>query len=71
MTAAAKQAGLDMTKAAAMTSRAEAEIATNRSMAQQLGLTGTPSWVIGDKVVSTALTLEELEKAVREAREKS
>jgi protein-disulfide isomerase len=71
MAAAAKKAGLDMTKAAAMTSRAEAEIASNRSTAQQLGLTGTPSWVIGDKVVSTALTLEELQKAVQEAREKS
>ncbi|MES2057299.1 MAG: DsbA family protein, partial [Pseudomonadota bacterium] len=71
MAAAAKQAGLDMAKAAAMTPRAEAEIAANRNIAQQLGLTGTPSWVIGDKVASSALTLEELEKAVKAAREKS
>lgn len=66
--AAAKTAGVDTTKAAAMTPRAEAEIASNRAVAQQLGLTGTPSWVIGNKIVSAALPLEELEKAVQEAR---
>jgi protein-disulfide isomerase len=66
--AAARTAGLDLAKAAAMTPRAEAEIAANRRVAQTLGLTGTPSWVIGTKVVSAALPLEELEKAVEEAR---
>lgn len=66
--AAAKTAGVDTTKAAATTPQAEAEIASNRAVAQQLGLTGTPSWVIGNKIVSAALPLEELEKAVREAR---
>ncbi|QNA85015.1 DsbA family protein [Sphingomonas sp. So64.6b] len=71
MAAAAKQAGLDMTKAAAMAPRAEAEIAANRGIAQQLGMNGTPSWVIGNKVVSAALPLDELEKAVKAAREKS
>ncbi|MEN2785760.1 DsbA family protein [Sphingomonas qilianensis] len=68
MQAAAKSAGIDLAKAAAMTPRAEAEIAANRQVAQALGLTGTPSWVIGTKVVSAALPLEELEKAVKEAR---
>ncbi|WP_443024442.1 DsbA family protein [Sphingomonas sp. Leaf357] len=71
LAAAAKAAGVDMAKAAAMAPRAETEIATNTAVAQQLGMTGTPSWVIGDKVVSAALPLEELEKAVREARERS
>lgn len=66
--AAAKTAGVDATKAAAMTPQAEAEIASNRAVAQQLGLTGTPSWVIGNRTVSAALPLEELEKAVKEAR---
>ncbi|MEG3123912.1 DsbA family protein [Sphingomonas sp. GB1N7] len=65
---AAKTAGVDMAKAGAMAARADAEIATNTAIAQQLGMTGTPSWIIGDKVVSAALPLEELEKAVREAR---
>ncbi|MEG3087976.1 DsbA family protein [Sphingomonas sp. PB4P5] len=68
MQAAAKTAGVDLAKAAAMTPKAEAEIAANRQVAQTLGLTGTPSWVIGTKVVSAALPLEELEKAVKEAR---
>jgi protein-disulfide isomerase len=68
MAAAAKTAGLDMAKAAATSARAETEIATNRAMAQQLGMTGTPSWVIGNRVVSAALPLEELEKAVQAAR---
>lgn len=66
--AAAKAAGVDMTKAAAMTQRAEAEIAQNRTTAQQLGLTGTPSWVVGNRAVSSALPLEELEKAIKTAR---
>ena len=69
--AAAKSAGVDMAKAAAMTPKAEAEIAANRRVAQTLGLTGTPSWVIGTKVVSAALPLEELEKAVKDARAQS
>ena len=71
LSAAARTAGLDMTKAGAMTSRADAEIAANTAIAQQLGMTGTPSWIIGDKVVSAALPLEELEKAVKEARDRS
>jgi protein-disulfide isomerase len=71
MAAAAKAAGVDMAKASAMAPRAETEIATNTAVAQQLGMTGTPSWIIGDKVVSAALSLEDLEKAVKEAREKS
>ena len=65
--AAARVAGVDTAKAAALTPQAEAEIASNRAVAQQLGLTGTPSWVIGTKIVSAALPLEELEKAVKEA----
>jgi protein-disulfide isomerase len=60
-----------MDKAGAMSARAETEIATNTAIAQRLGMTGTPSWIIGDKVVSAALPLEELEKAVKEARDRS
>lgn len=71
LASAAKTAGLDMAKAAAMAPRAETEIATNTAIAQRLGMTGTPSWIIGDKVVSAALPLEEIEKAVKEARERS
>ena len=66
--AAAKAAGLDLGRAAAFAPRADAEITSNESVARSLGLTGTPSWVIGNKVVSSALPLEELQKAVAAAR---
>jgi protein-disulfide isomerase len=66
--ASARVAGVDVAKAAAFTPQAEAEIASNMSVARQLGLTGTPSWVIGNRVVSSALTLDALQKAVAAAR---
>lgn len=66
--ASAKAAGLDLARAGAFASRADAEISANETVARALGLTGTPSWVIGNKVVSAALPLEELQKAVAEAR---
>lgn len=66
--AAAKTAALDPARAAAFAPRADAEIDSNEAVARSLGLTGTPSWVIGNKVVSSALPLEELQKAVAAAR---
>lgn len=71
MTAAAQKAGVDMQRAAAFAPRAEAEIASNLQVMRQLGMTGTPSFVIGNQVVSSVLTLEELQKAVAEARARS
>ena len=53
--ATARASGIDMTQAVALRPRAEAEIAANRAVAQKLGLTGTPSWVIGNRAVSAAL----------------
>ena len=66
--AAARTAGLDLARATAFKPKADTEIAANEALARQLGMTGTPSWVIGRKVVSSALPLEELQKAVAEAR---
>ena len=71
MAAAAKAAGIDMQRAAAFGPRAEAEIASNLGVMRQLGMTGTPSFVIGDHVVSSVLSFEELQKAVAAARAKS
>ena len=68
ITVTARASGIDMAQAAALRPRAEAEIAANRAVAQKLGLTGTPSWVIGNRAVSAALPLEELEKAIKDAR---
>lgn len=66
--AAAGTAGLDLARARAFAPRADAEIAANKAMAQQLELRGTPSWVIGRQVTPYALPLEGLRKAVAEAR---
>lgn len=66
--AAAAKAGVDMSKMAAFQPQADAEIARNMQAAGRLGLTGTPSWIVGNRILSGALPLEELQKAVAEAR---
>lgn len=63
--AAARTARVDLSKPNA---RADAEIAQNLSTASRLGMTGTPSWVIGDRVLSGALPLDQLKDAVAAAR---
>jgi len=35
-----------------------------------LGMTGTPSWVIGNRVVSSVMSLEDMRDAVAAARAK-
>lgn len=71
--AASASAGLDDAKAQAAlaTPRVEAEIAKNLEVAGKLGVTGTPSWVIGDRVISGMVPYEVLEQAVKAARQKS
>ena len=68
--AAVATAGLDLAKvqAAAKSPRIEAELARNLDTAKKLGMSGTPSWVIGDQVISSALPIEELQRLVSEAR---
>lgn len=63
-------AGLDpaTARAAAADPRHETEIRTNLAIAQQLGVTGTPSWVIGNRVISAALPLEELQREIARVR---
>ena len=50
---------------------AEAELKRNFQLAGQLGATGTPLFVIGDKVMNSAVPYETLKKAIAEARAKS
>lgn len=71
--AAAREAGLDRAKlqAAMNTPRAEQELGQNIELARTLGFTGTPSWVVGDQVLSGAVGYEALKRAVAEAREAS
>ena len=46
----------------------EAELRSNMGLASQLGATGTPLFVVGDKVINSAVGYEELKKAVASAR---
>lgn len=46
----------------------EREIDNNLALAQQLGIDGTPSWVIGSRLMQGAVGFDELEMAVATAR---
>ncbi len=66
----AKTAGLDMAAARAFvaTKQADAVIDANIRIAQQLEFSGTPSWVVGNKVLNGAVGYDELKSAIDEAR---
>ena len=66
--ATAREAGVDLAAAKRQGAAADAEIKRNFEVARSLGMTGTPSWVIGDRVLSGALPIDELRKLVAEAR---
>jgi len=68
--AAAAAAGLDMARARATIARpeTEGELVRNLDLAKSLGFTGTPSWVIGDALLTGAVGQEQLAKAVADAR---
>jgi protein-disulfide isomerase len=63
-------AGLDPAKVKeeAKSASVDAAIKTNLSLMRPLGLTGTPSWVIGDRVVSSMMSIEAMQAAVEDAR---
>lgn len=66
ISAAAKAAGVAPTPTA--DPGIDAEIRGNYSMAQQLGATGTPLFVIGNQVHNAAIGYDGLKKAVEDAR---
>lgn len=68
--AAAATAGLDMDRArkVAAAPATEAELVRNLDLAKRLGFTGTPSWVIGETMVSGAIGADNLARAIAEAR---
>lgn len=68
--AAARVAGLDLERArkVAADPKLEAEIAKNLKIGQQLGIDGTPSWVVGDQMLTGAVGREVLARAIEEAR---
>jgi protein-disulfide isomerase len=67
---AAQQAGLDMDRAKKVIAdpRTGAEIDGNLDYGRKLGFQGTPSWVIGDRMLSGAVGYDALVKAVDEAK---
>lgn len=67
--AAAKAAGVE--PAAVQDPAIEAEIRRNMQLAGQLGATGTPTFVVGDRVLNGAVGYDALKKAVDQARRKA
>jgi protein-disulfide isomerase len=49
----------------------EAELKKNFELAGQLGATGTPLFIVGNRVINSAVSYEELKKAIDDARTKS
>lgn len=66
--ATAKRTGVDLSK---IPEDADTEIAANIGIATKLGISGTPAWVVGDRVLSGALPYDRLQEAVAAARAKA
>jgi protein-disulfide isomerase len=67
----AKEMGLDMARLQRDMDHAEvrAALQENMTLADKLGLTGTPAFVIGDEVISGAVGLEPIRKVVASTRQ--
>jgi protein-disulfide isomerase len=68
--AAAEQAGVDLAeaRAAIATGAFDAQLQSNHQLAEALGITGTPGWVIGDRSINGAAGREAIGEAIEEAR---
>lgn len=66
---AAQLAGLDMERATAdaVSDEITAELARNQAIARQIGFTGTPAWVTGDKAIGGAIGYDGLKDALEQA----
>lgn len=67
---AARAAGLDLDRARKFIENpgVQAELASNLEIARQLGIDGTPSWIVGGEVISGAVGKVMLSKAIAAAR---
>jgi protein-disulfide isomerase len=65
---AQKQVGIPINAAALKSPLMRDQINANLSLAQKLHITGTPSWVVGNKLLGGAVGYEELKDAIAEAR---
>jgi protein-disulfide isomerase len=68
--AAARQAGVDLAEANKAISGGlyDSFLKSNITLANRLGIDGTPGWVIGDRIIDGAVGLEALGGAIEEAR---
>jgi protein-disulfide isomerase len=70
--ATATELGLDLPRLKADMSRPEiaAQIDRNRALARDLGIRGTPAFVIGEQIVPGAIDLETMRGLVARARQR-
>lgn len=68
---AASRAGMNVERAQAAIEAGlyEAQLQNNMFLAQNMGVSGTPAWVVGDQVLSGAVGAEVLNAAIDEARD--
>jgi protein-disulfide isomerase len=68
--AAATEAGVDLptARAAIATGAFDTQLQANSQLALQLGISGTPGWVIGDQALNGAVGREVIGEAIEEAR---
>ena len=68
--AAAKDAGVDLDRArtAIATGAFDGQLQANAQLAAQLGISGTPGWVVGNQALNGAVGAADLGKAIEEAR---
>jgi protein-disulfide isomerase len=66
--ASARTAGVDLSRLPALAPRIDAELTRTFDTANRLGISGVPGWVIGDRVLSGALSADDLTRAIAEAR---
>ena len=69
VSAAAAASGVDLraARAAGNAPAVSAELARNQELARQLGIKGTPAWVIGDRLLAGAVGRKALEQALAAA----
>ncbi len=68
---AARRSGIDLAKARASIDAGlfEGQLQNNMFLAQNMGVSGTPAWVVGDQVLSGAVGPDTLGAAIDEARD--
>ena len=70
LAAAAKEAGIDLAlaKTAIDSGMFDSQLQANHALANQLGISGTPGWVIGDRAFNGAVGREKMGEAIEAAR---